>query len=328
MNISISGAIRPLLFLAPLVLSGSASAAYAPPEPVTIKDSTIIVTGQKETRKEMRLKASTFVRSATVIPQEDQYARRRDPLCPAVSGIDAKYVVKVVAKITSTAEAVGVKMAKPGCSANLLIHFTNDVSGYIAQMAKIRPDLLRTMRPDERLALKQSAVPMRWLYATEARGSDDMKLSIGGKSASVLMPGSSGFGGGESTIGNDPVNLQSNRGTLNTYSASLIDTQMIVNLSSTIVIVDAEKSTGFALESVAAYAAMVSLAQIKLSTDYSTYPSILSMFSGGKGADEAPRDLTEWDYAYLRALYKIPANRTARAQRTRIYGEMVKQLVK
>jgi hypothetical protein len=73
---------------------------------------------------------------------------------------------------------------------------------------------------------------------------------------------------------------------------------------------------------------MVSLAQIKLSTDYSTYPSILSMFSGGKGADEAPRDLTEWDYAYLRALYKIPANRTARAQRTRIYGEMVKQLVK
>jgi hypothetical protein len=73
---------------------------------------------------------------------------------------------------------------------------------------------------------------------------------------------------------------------------------------------------------------MVSLAQIKLSTDYSTYPSILSMFSGAKPVDQAPRDLTEWDYAYLRALYKIPGNRTARAQRMGIYGEMVKQLAK
>lgn len=318
-------AVRPLLFSVPFLLSSAAGAAYAPPEPVVVKDSTIIVTGKKLTKEEARRQASSFVRTATVIPQEDQYARRRDPLCPAVSGIDAQYRTKVVTKITSVADAVGVKMAKPGCSANLLIHFTNDVGGYIAQMAKVRPDLLRTMRPDERLALKQSVVPMRWLYATEARGSDDMKLSNGGKGASVLMAGSQSS---NSPAANDAVNIQSSRGTLNINSASLIDTQMIVNLTSAIVIVDAEKSTGFTLESVAAYAAMVSLAQIKLSTDYSSYPSILSMFSGAKGADEAPRDLTEWDYAYLRALYKIPANRTARTQRTRIYGEMVKQLVK
>lgn len=318
-------AVRPLLFSVPFLLSSGAYAAYAPPEQVAVKDSTITVTGQKITKEEARRQASTFVRTATVIPPEDQYASRRDPLCPAVSGIDAQYRTKVVAKITSVADAVGVKMAKSGCSANLLVHFTNDVSGYIAQMAKQRPDLLRTMQPGERLALKQSTVPMRWLYATEARGSDNMKPSLGGKGASVLM---SGGQSAASPAANDAVNIQSSRGTLNTTSVSLIDTQMVVNLSSTIVIVDVEKSTGFALESVAAYAAMVSLAQIKLSTDYSSYPSILSMFSGAKGADEAPRDLTEWDYAYLRALYKIPANRTARTQRTRIYGEMVKQLVK
>jgi hypothetical protein len=306
-----------------LTASVTATAAYAQSEPTT--DSTITVTGQKETRKETRLKASTFVRTATVIPQEDQYARRRDPVCAAVSGIDSKYAAKVVAKITSTAEAVGVDVAKPGCSANLLIHFTNDVSGYIAQMARIRPGLLATMRPDERTALKQSTVPMRWLYATEARGTDNMKLSLGGKSASVMIAGSPTPGSGSAIEG---LNTQSNRGTLNTYSASLIDTQMIVNLSSTIVIVDAEKATGFLLESVSAYAAMVSLAQLKLSTDYSTYPSILSMFSSAKGADAAPRDLTEWDYAYLRALYKIPANSTSCTQRTQLSGEMVKQLTK
>jgi hypothetical protein len=311
--------VRPLIFSVPFLLSNVANAAYAPPEQVVVKDSTITVTGKKLTKEEARRQASAFVRTATVVPQEDQYARRRDPLCPAVSGIDVQYRTKVVAKIASVADAVDVKMAKPGCSANLLVHFTNDVSGYIANMAKVRPDLLRTMQPIERTALKKSAAPVRWLYATEARGSDDMKLSSAAKNAGAIPaePGAS-----------EPVKIESSRGSLNTYSASLIDTQLAVNLASAIVIVDVEKSTGFALESVAAYAAMVSLAQIKLSTDYSSYPSILSMFSGAKGADEAPRDLTEWDYAYLRALYKIPANRTARAQRTRIYGEMVKQLVK
>ncbi len=317
--------LRPFVVSLPFIMSGAAVAAYAPPESAPAKDNTIIVTGQKLTKEEARKQASTFVRTATVIPPEDQYASRRDRLCPAVSGIDAQYRAKVISKITSVADAVGLTTAKPGCSPNLLVHFTNDVSGYIAQMAKVRPDLLNTMQPSERLALKQSIAPMRWLYATEARGSDNMKTSIGGKSGSVLMAGSQSA---TSPAANDSVSVQSGRGTLNTYSASLIDTKLVVNLSSTIVIVDIEKSTGFALESVAAYAAMVSLAQIKLSTDYSSYPSILSMFSGVKGADDAPRDLTEWDYAYLRALYKTPANRTARAQRTKIYGEMVKQLVK
>lgn len=325
MLFSISKTLSSFVFYLPLILPAVAVAAYAPPEPVASSDSTIIVTGQKITKEEARKQASAFVRTATVIPQEDQFARRRDPICAVVSGIDAQYRTKVVAKIASVADAVGVKTAKSGCSPNLLIHFTNDVSGYIAQMAKARPDLLRTMRPDERTALKQSIVPMRWLYATEARGTDNMKLSLGGKSSSVLIADSAVPGSGAAI---ESVNIQSNRGTLNTYSASLIDTQMIVNLSSAIVIVDAEKSTGFPLESVSAYAAMVSLAQIKLSTDYTTYPSILSMFSSAKGGDEAPRDLTEWDYAYLRALYKIPANRTARAQRTQLYGEMVKQLTK
>ena len=305
--------------------AGMAYAADVPSEPSKSKDGTIVVTGQKQSREEVRRKASAFVRTATVIPAEDQYARRHDPLCPVVSGVDAKYRLIVTTKIAAISESVGLKVAKSGCSANLLVHFTNDVDGYIAGMAKIRPDLLRTMQPQERTALKQSTVPMRWLYATEARGSDGMKLSLGGKAASVLVSGQPGLGSNSAV---EAVNLQSNRGTLNTYAASLIDTQMIVRLATTIVIIDVEKSTGFSLESVAAYAAMVSLAQVKLSTDYSSYPSILSMFSGAKDSSDAPRDLSEWDYAYLRALYATPPNRVSRAQRTRIYGEMVKQLTK
>jgi hypothetical protein len=303
-----------------LIIATSATAAYAPPEIAKDKiDATITVTGQLPDKETLREAASTFVRSATVIPDEAQYARRNDPLCPAVVGIDQKYAGLVTAKIKAVAESVGVAVAPAGCRANLLVNFTTDASAYLESARKKQPALLSALRPDERTALIANTAPIRWWYGTNAIGSDKIPIALGQVNGGVLI----------ATEGASPAVLPtSNKGTLRTYSASLIDTQLVVNLSSTAVLIDVEKASGVPLDSVAAYAAMVSLAQLKLTTDYSSYPSILAIFSGAKSRDEAPRDLTEWDYAYLRALYKIPANRTARAQRTGIYGEMVKQLTK
>jgi hypothetical protein len=300
----------------PIVLPTAALGVYAPPEAVKA-DSTITVTGQKQSLEELRQQASAFVKSAAIIPDEDQYARRRDPLCPAVSGIDPQYAAMVVAKVKAVAQAADVKIGDLKCRVNLIIAFTKDSDAYIVDAQKKRLGLLSAMRPDERTALLKSIAPVRWLYATKALGSDGMEIFQGSRNSSILQSESG-----------EPVNLQANRGFQSSYSASLIDTKLIVNLTSTLVVIDVEKSTGFPLDSVAAYAAMVSLAQIKLTSDYSAFPSILSMFSAAKTPDQAPRDLTEWDYAYLRALYKVQPNRTARVQRTRIFGEMVKELAK
>ncbi len=303
------------LFL-PIIFPAAAFAAYAPPEPIKA-DGTIVVTGEKQSLENLRQQASAFVKTAATIPDEDQYARRRDPLCPAVSGIDPQYAAMVVTKIKAVAQAADVKIGDLKCRVNLIIAFTNDSDTYIADAQKKRLGLLSAMRPSERTALLKSSMPVRWLYATKALGSDGMEIFQGSRNSSILQ-----------SEGSEPVNLQANRGFQSSYSASLIDTKLIVDLTSTFVVVDVEKSTGFPLDSVAAYAAMVSLAQIKLTSDYSSYPSILSMFSRANAPETAPRDLTEWDYAYLRALYKVQPNRTARVQRTRIFGEMVKELAK
>jgi hypothetical protein len=309
------------LVVSALIIATPAKATYAPPEIAKDKsDTTITVTGQLPDKEKLREAASTFVRSASVIPDEAQYARRNDPLCPAVVGIDDKYASLVSTKIKAVAGAVGVAVAPAGCRANLLVNFTIDASAYIASARKKQPALLSALRPDERTALLTSAAPIRWWYGTNAIGSDKISIALGQVNGGVLIAAAGGVG--------PAVLPTSNRGTLRTYSASLIDTQLVVNLSSTVVLIDVEKASGVPLDSVAAYAAMVSLAQLKLTTDYSSYPSILAMFSGAKSRDEAPRDLTEWDYAYLRALYKTQPNRTARTQRTGIYGEMVKQLTK
>jgi hypothetical protein len=294
-----------------------ALAAYAPPEPVKV-DNVIVVTGQKLSQEELRRQASAFVKQASAIPEEGQYAKRRDSVCAAISGIDPQYTKLVVAKVNQVAEAVGADVGKPGCTVNLLINFTTDADQFIRDVKRIRPGSLAALRPQERSALITSKMPVRWWYSTETRGSDNMPLVLGAPNSALL----GGDGGGSLSI---PT---SNRGFVRTYSPSIIDTKIVVGISATVVVIDVEKSTGFPLDSVAAYAAMVSLAQIKLTSDYSTFPSILSMFSAAKTPDQAPRDLTEWDYAYLRALYKVQPNRTARVQRTRIFGEMVKELAK
>ncbi len=294
-----------------VVLATPALAAYAPPEPVK-SGETIVVTGQKPDLKELRRATSEFVRTATVVPDDGQYARRNAPLCPVVSGIDAQYANIAARKIKAVATATGAKVAEAGCKPNLLVHFTTDSATYIAEARKKRPGVFNESRVND----VASQSPIQWWYSTDSRGSDGVPIGRNGANSAVVGSG-------------DPTALPSNNGrTQRTYSQSLIETQLVVDLETTFVVIDVNKVNGFPLDSVAAYAGMISLAQIRPKIDYGSYPSILAMFSDGKGAEKAPRDLTEWDYTYLRALYTTQPNRLARMQRTQIYGEMVKQLAK
>jgi hypothetical protein len=151
---------RSAILIAGVIGADIAAAAYAPPEPIKT-DSTITVTGQRLDRDELRHQASAFVKTAVALPEEDQYARRRDPLCAKVSGIDIKYANLVVAKINAVADAIGVKIGDIGCKANLLVSFTTDSANYIADTQKVRLGLFSGMRPSERSALLTSPAPIR-----------------------------------------------------------------------------------------------------------------------------------------------------------------------
>lgn len=272
----------------------------------------IIVTGKPLTKAELREKSETFVRAAAVLPDDGQFARRFDPVCPSVSGVDAQIAKQVGGKIREVAQKAGIAVAGANCRTNILVNFTDDVDNFFVQSRKIRPGLLSGLRPYERTTLFESKAPIRWFYTTAA-------MVNGTKAGLQLTTGSAN----PLTEGDLPP---ANRGSLRYTSSSLIQTNIAVNLTSTVVVVDVNAASGSLLDSVAAYAAMVSLAQIQLDGDYAAYPSILAMYRNGKALDEAPRDLTEWDYAYLRGLYTMPSNREARVQRPKILGAMVEDL--
>ena len=74
------------------------------------------------------------------------------------------------------------------------------------------------------------------------------------------------------------------------------------DISSVILMVDTTATGGATFGQLADYIAMVSLARIDLDADFSAAGSILRVFA--KNAEGAPKRLTNWDHAFLKALYQ------------------------
>ena len=104
--------------------------------------------------------------------------------------------------------------------------------------------------------------------------------------------------------------------TTNTYSGSLISTPTIRTISAATVVVNFAHASSLGLPAVIDHAALVGLAEIKLGP--SPESSILSLFDDGS----TRRELSNRDFAFLTALYRIPLDRKARVQRTALVNQM------
>ena len=288
--------------LCALVLA--ASPAFAEPP-----SDTIVVTGKLQDRKAIEHKVASFVRSATVVPEAGQYPRRNDRYCPKIIGLDARYAPRVVAQILDAGRAAGLPDPAPGCKTNLSIIFSEDADG---QMARLRHDSLKLfagLPSGKERELFGSGRPIRWWYLSSKAPAGGGRIA-GGTASAIGGEG----GAGEGVPGFGGVD------TVSTFSSSLIETNIRVDLNGTYVVIDVSKSHGLPLDAVAAYAAMVSFAPINGTQSFVGFPSILSLFA----VDDPPKGLTQWDKAYLRALYRIPANREAWIQRGALAAEMMK----
>jgi len=84
--------------------------------------------------------------------------------------------------------------------------------------------------------------------------------------------------------------------------ASRLHTNSPYAIASAIVLIDSVRAAGTNMGALADYVALASLTQLKLDADTADAPTVLGLFVPPKGWD-APTGLTEWDKAYLFALY-------------------------
>ena len=173
------------------------------------------------------------------------------------------------------------------------------------------PGRFGDISPTARDALLNGSAPVRWWYGAETRGrhgeGGHRMPSGSGQNTPATHDGSGGGG-----------NFGGDAATVMHYDNSIISTLSQRALVSAGVVIDQDAVMGMRLDNVAAYAALVALAEIR-SSEFSGEGSILNLFA----APNATRGLTTQDIAFLRALYRMPLDREARRHRGLLVGEMV-----
>jgi len=271
----------------------------------------IVVQGERLSRAAAEQRASGFIRMTGVASGERPTARWVDPVCPGVTGLTdfANHVAE--ARIRRIAQAAGVPLAPEPCVRNLAISFTPDGAGLARAISMREPRRMSELSREARETVLNGAAPIRWMYSTELRGRDGRQQAIG---AGGDVYGSMGEGQGAGSGIPGPGGLMH-------YESSIVSTLSQRVIVSAIVIIDQDDVMGRRLDSLADYAALVGLAEIR-SVGATPEGSILGLFA----APDPPRNLTAQDNAFLRALYRMPLDREASQHRGMLIGQVVDAL--
>lgn len=245
-------------------------------------DNTIVVTARTPEQTQR------FVEQMSIAPgTADQLARWDQEICTSVVGLPQRQGQFLADHIARRALELGLRPGGPGCHGNLAVFVSADANAMARQLFEQDRSLFAYHQENNVNTLGQIAFEdflntpraVRWWHVAQTIGADGNPLS-----------GDASVGG----ISNAPV-ARSSGSRLNS------DTRQDFNRA--IIIVDASRVGGVQLATLADYIAMVALAQVNPSADTSAFPTIMNVFAERPAGAPAPTAMTEWDLAFLNALY-------------------------
>lgn len=261
-------------------------------------DTSIVVTGSRLTREQLREQAVDYVRQVGVARGDRPAARWIAPVCPRVHGIAQPYAEIVETRMRTIAQEAGIRIADKGCDPNISVSFVGNAEALMNVIDRRSPTRFREVPPEAREALINGDAPIRWWYLTGDRTKNGMDR------APQTIP----------LDGGPPLQVEA----YGHYGSSVISTQMNRVILDASVVIDLDRVEGRQLDVVAAYAAFVAFAEVRANA---TPPpgSILGMFD----PEAEAKGLTEPDMVFLRALYRLPLDRPAQRHRGMLVREMV-----
>ena len=286
---------RPLLAL--LLAAIGASATAAPPDATQPLDQVTV----EAHRQQLEERVTAFV-SKLAHPNFDRSLRRwLVPVCPLVAGLPQVQGEFMLARLSEVARQAGVPLAGEKCSPNLHIVATADPSGLLKSWRRRDRRLYGDAMPAEvQHFLTHTHPVMVWYNAavTEDGGG-------------ALDPTATKLGTNYIPTNHHPKGTR-------------IQFEAVEVFESVIVVVDLRRVQGLSYGQLADYVAMLGFAQLDPAADFGSAPSILQLY-GAQPAQAPPGGLSDWDVAYLRALYKT--EQASRAQRSQIIQMMVGDMV-
>lgn len=265
-------------------------------------DDEILVLGSREKQAIKHQRAAEYVRSVSQTPVSGQYARWHDPICSQVTGLDAFATSLVKIRINQIATDTGIGIGATGCRPNLVVIFTLDGDTTLMGLEQKGFAYPPSISPQERRAIRVAKQAVRWWTDTGLQSADGEPLTASPNAG----------------LGN--LNLPANDRTqyTSTYSSSMIATKVRAIIPAAVVVVDVSVATGKKLVSVADYLAFMVIGRARAVTG-TGMPTIARLFDP---SCSVCTELSEADRAYLKGLYRAPANRPARVTRAALTGRV------
>lgn len=258
------------------------SCALVAPAAAQQGDDSIVVTGQAD-----RPPAAEVTAQARAITRADPALRDvplalvQDPLCPGVIGMTVEGAAPIIDRIRATAQELGVPLADDTqCRANLVLVIVADGAQELAALHRSSPQLFETLTLPDRRDLLASPGPARAWHVTSMRSRDGFRIP---QAESLDRPPATTMWSAHSKI----------------YLAVRQD------IDTSFVLLDSAAVKGKTLVQLADYATMRGLARTHPPEGAAGLATILSLFAN---EGTPPQGLTQFDRAYLAALYGSPAN--------------------
>ena len=220
-------------------------------------------------------------------------AQWRSELCLGVANLPAQYAQALIDRVSDIATELDVPIGEPGCEANALVIFTEDGAGMARALIEEDRRTFRVGASGLDLGssalerFRDSTAPVRWWQISVPVDSETGQVA-------VRLPGQT-----------DPSTGEPSAPAINVFAASRLTSQIRDDLNRTIVIVDVDDITGVSFEQLSDYVAMVTLAQVNPQGSTTGLTSILGVFDD----PTVTASLSDWDWAYLRALYSSRSQR-------------------
>ncbi len=262
--------------LAGTLLAAAPAAAQDGAETDGEPSADIVVTGEKPTHAEVTRQARDVTDIGSDI-RDRPLARVEDRLCPGVIGLKREGAELMIDRIRWNAEQLHMWMADDtDCRANLIIAFVDDGKAEIAGLVDRQPQLFETLSRPERLALLGEDGPVRVWTTAQTRTRDGMPIER------------------RESLTNPP--------TVSMWMAhSKLYLTIREDITQTVVLFDREGAKGKSIVQLADYATMRGLARTRPVQGDARLDTILALFDPDH---EPPAQLTDFDQAYLRSLYK------------------------
>lgn len=239
-------------------------------------------------RKSLENSVRAFVSKLTHSSRfsNESVPRWHDPLCFMVAGLPKGEGSYVLARLLQVARTAGAKVREQGCvrqDVNFYVVFTPDPARTLKYL-NVQPALLfhsdASRSQMERFLSPVDSAAVRIWHNAVLTGSDGQRLApdyAACLSASGMLINCVPGGGSRLTV------------------------QALQQFTEAVVVVDSGRLDGANLGQISDYIAMAGLADFALDATFGDAPTILRLFT--EPAETRPKELTEWDRAFLSALY-------------------------